>query len=117
MPATDPMTGDPMVDLMLDPDRPLYDAPLNLVVLSDEEVQLLLRLLTPNGWREDIVITTQRVLDAVGITEQTAREALVKDPYTGDLDYTQRIDLALDPEHGFFDFVDDQTNPKWQNLG
>jgi hypothetical protein len=118
MPDADAMTGDPMIDLMLDPDRPLCGPPLNLVVLSDEEVNFLFRLLTANhGFREDIVITTRRVLDAAGITEETAREALAKDEFYGDLDCTQRIDLALDPEHGFFDFVDDKTNPKWQNLG
>jgi hypothetical protein len=117
MPETNAMTGDAMIDLMLDPDRQPHLAPLNLVVLSNDDLHLLLHLLGPSGWREDMVITTQSVLDAAGITEATAREALAKDEYYGDPDYTQRIDLALDPEHGFFDFVDDKTNPKWQNLG
>jgi hypothetical protein len=117
MPETNAITGDLMIDLMLDPDRPLNGPPLNLVVLSDDDLHLLRGLLGPTGWREDMVITTQSVLDAAGITEATAREALARHEYYGDPDYTQRIDLALDPEHGFFDFVDDKTNPKWQNLG
>jgi hypothetical protein len=28
--------------------------------------------------------------------------------------YTQYVDLALNPKHIFFAFVDDHTNPKWQ---
>ena len=82
-------------------------------MLSEEQVVLLLSVLTPNGrWREDMVVTTKATLDAACITEEKAREALAKEPYCGDFDYTQHIDLALDPEHGFFLFVDDDhTNP------
>jgi hypothetical protein len=107
-------TGDAMLDLMLD--DPTCPPPLDLVVLTDEEVALLIRVLTPRGCREHLVVTTQAVLDAAGVSEQTARDALAKELYFGHRDYTQEIDLALDPEHLFFAFVDDHTNPKWQNL-
>jgi hypothetical protein len=113
---SDALTGDLMIDLMLDPDRGcnLTD-PLALAVLNDDEVALLLRLLTRVGrYREDLVITTEATLRAAGITEETAREALARQPFYGDPDYTQHVDLALDPEHLFFVFVDDQMNPKWR---
>lgn len=109
------LSGDPMIDLMMEPEFDPWDPPLSFVILSDDEMAALLRLLRPTGgYREHMVVTTQATLAAAGVTEETAREALTQEQYHGDPDYTQHIDLALSPEHSFFDFVDNHTNPKWR---